>query len=290
MIQLMTIFETEKAAEAVANEVGHMNDVFSQIIDWCVNMGGNILAAFFIYIIGRFIIRLIKRIVNGFLERRNIEPTVKNFVKSMVNISLTVLLIIAIISKLGIETTSFAALLASAGVAIGMAFSGNLQNFAGGVILLLLRPFKIGDYIIAQGVEGTVKEIQIFHTVLTTIDNKTIYVANGALSSGVITNVSQLERRRVDWTVSVEYGADFEKVKEVLLRIINENPKIIQDPVPFVELKELNSSSVDILIRVWVMTADYWEVYFGLRKEVYETFNKEGIGFPFPQITVHQGK
>ena len=171
-----------------------------------------------------------------------------------------------------------------------MAFSGNLQNFAGGVILLLLRPFKVGDFIVTQGVEGYVKEIQIFHTVLTTYDNRTIYVANGPLSSGVITNMSQQVNRRVDWTVSMEYGADFDKVKALILEIIDKEPLILKDPAPFVALKELSSSSVDLIVRVWVRSADYWDVYFELRREVYEAFNKEGIRFPFPQVTVHQAE
>ena len=285
----MTKAAASAAAEA-AKESVNWNDIIPQLIEWCVKMGGNLLSAFIIFIVGRFIISLIKRALNAFLERRKVEPTVKSFVKSMVSVALTILLAIAIISRLGIETTSFAALLASAGVAIGMAFSGNLQNFAGGVIMLVLRPFKVGDYVVAQGVEGYVKEIQIFHTVLTTYDNRTIYVANGPLSSGVITNMSQQVNRRVDWTVSVEYGADFDKVKAILLKIIDKEPLILKDPAPFVALKELSNSSVDLIVRVWVKSADYWDVYYELRREVYEAFNKEGIGFPFPQITVHQAE
>ena len=289
MAEAMTKAAASAAAEA-AKESVNWNDIIPQLIEWCVKMGGNLLSAFIIFIVGRFIISLIKRALNAFLERRKVEPTVKSFVKSMVSVALTILLAIAIISRLGIETTSFAALLASAGVAIGMAFSGNLQNFAGGVIMLVLRPFKVGDYVVAQGVEGYVKEIQIFHTVLTTYDNRTIYVANGPLSSGVITNMSQQVNRRVDWTVSVEYGADFDKVKAILLKIIDKEPLILKAPAPFVALKELSNSSVDLIVRVWVKSADYWDVYYELRREVYEAFNKEGIGFPFPQITVHQAE
>lgn len=295
---LIALLQTTEATEAVEEAVEQVaevapnpmdiHEILHQLGDWSVTLAGNILGAIIIYVIGRFLIGLIKKGINAYLERRNIEPTVKSFVKSMVNISLTVLLVIAIISRLGIETTSIAALVASAGVAIGMAFSGNLQNFAGGVILLLLRPFKIGDYIVAQNAEGYVKEIQIFHTVLTTYDNRTIYVANGSLSSGVITNMSQQENRRVDWTVSMEYGQDFEKAKELLLDIISKESLILPNPAPFVAIKELNTSSVDLIVRVWVKSADYWTVYFELRREVYETFLKEGINFPFPQITVHQ--
>ena len=297
---LLTLLQAEKVGEALkdgleaaaekAPQPMSLEELISKLVEWCITMGGNILGAIIIYVVGRFVIGLIKQAINSFLERRKIEETVKTFVRSMVNISLTVLLIIAIISRLGIETTSFAALLASAGVAIGMAFSGNLQNFAGGVILLLLRPFKVGDYVVAQGVEGYVKEIQIFHTVLTTYDNRTIYVANGSLSSGVITNMSQLVNRRVDWTVSVEYGQDFEHAKEVILGIVEKHELILKDPAPFVAVKELSNSSVDLIVRVWVKSADYWTVHYDMRREVYEAFNKEGISFPFPQVTIHQAE
>ena len=183
-------------------------------------------------------------------------------------VSLTILLIIAVIGKLGVETTSFAALLASAGVAIGMALSGNLQNFAGGLIVLLLRPYKVGDLIESQGITGTVREIQIFHTILTTGDNKIIYIPNGALSSGTVTNYS----------------------REATRRIIAEDKRILSDPAPFVALHALDASSVNVIIRAWVKSEDYWGVYFDMNKTVYSVFNKEGIGFPFPQLTVHQAK
>jgi len=307
LIALQQALDVEKAVEsavekgveegvdtAITNAEASFNlspeELIEKIVEWCVTMGGNIIGAILIYIVGRFIIKLVKKALNAFLERRKIEPTVKSFVQSMVSISLTVLLVIAIISQLGLETTSFAALLASAGVAIGMAFSGNLQNFAGGVIMLLLRPFKVGDYIVAQGVEGYVKEIQIFHTVLTTYDNRTIFVANGPLSSGVITNMYQTRKRRVELIVSVEYGANFEQVKKVLLQIINDDPMILKEPEPFIAIHDLNSSSVDIVVRAWVKSGEYWDVHYKLREKVYEEFNKAGINFPFPQLTVHQAE
>ena len=204
---------------------------------------------------------------------------------------LNIVLAFAVISKLGVETTSLAALLASAGVAIGMALSGNLSNFAGGLIILVFKPFKVGDYIDGPDDEsGTVKEIQIFHTVLTTVDNRIIYVPNGLLSSNAITNYSKQETRRAEWVFGVEYGEDFERVKEVLQRIIDNDPRILKTPAPMIALGALSASSVDIKVRAWAKTADYWDVYFDMNKTVYETFNKEGIGFPFPQLTVHQAK
>lgn len=210
--------------------------------------------------------------------------------RSLVSILLNLILAFAIVSRLGVETTSFAALLASAGVAIGMALSGNLSNFAGGLIILVFKPFKVGDYIEGQNANGTVREIQIFHTILTTVDNKVIYVPNGALSSNAITNYNKQETRRAEWVFGVEYGEDFEKVKAVLQRIIDADPRILKDPAPMIALGALSASSVDIKVRAWAKTADYWDVYFDMNKIVYDTFNKEGIGFPFPQLTVHQAK
>ena len=179
---------------------------------------------------------------------------------------------------------------ASAGVAVGMALSVNLQNFAGGLIVLLFRPFKVGDWIESQGVSGTVREIQIFHTILTTADNKVIYIPNGALSSGTVTNYSREETRRVDWLIGVEYGENYDKVESTVRRILAADSRILNTPEPFVDLHAFDAISVYVVIRVWVKNSDYWGVYFDMNKTIYATFNKEGIGFPFPQLTVHQAK
>lgn len=169
-----------------------------------------------------------------------------------------------------------------------MALSGNLSNFAGGLIILVFKPFKVGDYIDGQNASGTVKEIQIFHTILSTVDNKIIYVPNGSLSSNAIVNYSKQETRRAEWVFGVEYGEDFERVKAVLERIIAADERILQTPAPFIGLGSLSASSVDVKVRVWTKSSDYWDVVFDMNRVVYETFNKEGIGFPFPQLTVHQ--
>lgn len=264
--------------------------LIQQLIDWGVSAGGRIIGAIIIFVVGRFLISFLKKLLSKILSKRHIDPGIQSFVKSLVNILLTILLIIAVIGKLGVETTSFAALLASAGVAIGMALSGNLQNFAGGLIVLLFRPYKVGDWIESQGVSGTVREIQIFHTILTTADNKVIYIPNGALSSGTVTNYSREETRRVEWVIGVEYGENFDKVESTVQRIIAADKRILNTPEPFIALHALDASSVNVVIRVWVKTADYWGVYFDMNKTVYAVFNKEGIGFPFPQLTVHQAQ
>lgn len=262
--------------------------VVQQLIDWGVKAGANLLGALLIFIIGKFIISLIKKAVAKVLVKRKVDAGIQSFVKSLVNILLTVLLIIAVVSKLGVETTSFAALLASAGVAVGMALSGNLQNFAGGIIVLLFRPYKVGDWIESQGVSGSVREIQIFHTILLTADNKVVFIPNGALSSGTVINYSREATRRLDFVVGVEYGSDYDEVERVARQLVDADSRILQTPAPFIALQALDASSVNVLIRVWVKSEDYWGVNFDMQRAIYAGFNKAGIGFPFPQLTVHQ--
>lgn len=271
-----------------ATSVMKLDQVVEKLINYAVEAGKDILAAILIYIVGRFIIKQIKRLIIKILSKRKLETSVQTFLTSLVNILLNLVLAFAIVNKLGVETTSFAALLASAGVAIGMALSGNLSNFAGGLVILVFKPFKVGDYIDGPGgMSGTVEEIQIFHTILRTLDNKVIYIPNGSMSSNAIVNYNRQQTRRAEWVFGVEYGEDFERVKAVLLRIISEDPRILTDPAPFIALDSLSASSVDVRVRVWTKTENYWGVYFDMNRMVYEVFNKEGIGFPFPQLTVH---
>ena len=279
---------TLAATEAVkALEKGELSQVLQQVTTLCIEAGKSILLAILIFVVGRYLIKFINRMIGRMMERKKVEPTIQSFLKSFINVLLTILLIITTVSALGVNTTSFAALLASAGVAVGMALSGNLQNLAGGIILLLFKPYKVGDYIEAQGVSGTVKEIQIFHTIILTVDNKQVYVPNGALSSGSVTNYSSEPLRRVDLTVSVEYGTQVDTVKQALEDIIKADDRILTDPKPFVALGNLASSSIDFTVRTWVKGADYWPVYFDLTRNVYQEFNQRGINFPFPQIQVH---
>ena len=285
---MFTFLQTAATAGGSVAALDKVQELIQQLTNWGISTGKQIIAALLIFLIGRLLISLINKLVAKVLARKHVDAGVQTFVKSFVNIMLTILLIVAIISKLGVDTTSFAALLASAGVAIGMALSGNLQNFAGGLIILLLRPFKVGDFIECQGVSGTVKEIQIFHTILTSPDNKVIYVPNGSLSSGTVINYSREATRRVDWTFTVEYGEDYEKVENVINKLIAADERILDTPAPFVNLIALADSSVNVVVRVWVKSENYWDVFFQMNKSVYATFNKEGINFPFPQLTVHQ--
>ena len=266
-----------------------VNDFIAKAFNAGIDLGGRILAALIIFFIGKYLINWVNKLFAKMLQNRNVDASIQSFLRSIVNITLLVMLFLAVIGKLGIELTSFAALLASVGVAVGMALSGNLSNFAGGVIILVFRPYKVGDYIEAStGASGTVTDIQIFHTVLTAPDNKIIFAPNGEMSSAVITNFNRKDTRRLQFTFGVEYGTDFELVKSTLLEIINKDSRILQTPAPFIELSELADSSVNILVRVWVNTPDYWSVNFDMNKNVYATFNEKGISFPFPQLTVHQ--
>ncbi|MDR1610360.1 MAG: mechanosensitive ion channel, partial [Candidatus Symbiothrix sp.] len=235
----------------------------------------------------RKLIKYVKVLVNKLLSKKEFDPSVVSFLKSLIDIVLTAALLITIVNILGINNSSFVAILASAGVAMGMAMSGTLQNFAGGVMILIFRPYRIGDYIQAQGQEGTVKEIHIFNTEITTVDNKTVFIPNGGLSTNVVVNYNNRQTRRIDMIIGVEYGTDYEFAKSTIKDILQSDGRILSEPAPFIGLKTLNESSVDILIRVWVKTSEYWDVYFNLNEQVYKIFGKKGIGIPFPQMTVH---
>ena len=266
-----------------------INELINKLIDGGIEIGGRILGAIIIFLIGKMMINWANKLFAKMLEKRKVDASIQSFLKSIVNITLLVLLFLAVIGQLGIELTSFAALLASVGVAVGMALSGNLSNFAGGVIILVFRPYKVGDYIEAStGASGTVTDIQIFHTVLTTPDNRVVFAPNGAMSGAVVTNYSRKDTRRVDFTFGVEYGTDFNQAKAIILEVISQDSRILKDPAPFIDLGALADSSVNITVRVWVNAADYWSVNFDMNKNVYATFNERGISFPFPQLTVHQ--
>lgn len=254
---------------------------------YLVPLGIKILVAILVLIVGRWIIKLVKNWMARGLMSRHGDPTLHKFLSNLISVVLNFVLIILIISIMGVNTSSLVALLASAGLAIGMALSGTLQNFAGGVIIMLFRPFKVGDFISAQGQEGIVKEIQIFNTIVLSMDNKVIHIPNGILSTGVMTIFTKEETRRVDWTVSISYGDDYDKAKAALLKLCQEDPRILPDPAPFVEIALLNDSSVDIKMRAWVKSTDYWPVFFAMNEKVYKTLPQEGLHFPFPQVQVH---
>jgi small conductance mechanosensitive channel len=261
----------------------NIQDYLPLVYEW----GMRILGAVAVLIIGLWIIRRITRGLRKFMNKRNFDSTLVPFLSGIVDITLKILLIISVMSMLGIAMTSFIAILGAVGLAVGMALSGTLQNFAGGVMLLIFKPYKVGDFIEAQGYLGTVNSIQIFNTILLSPDNKTIIIPNGSISTGSMINYSTQEKRRVDIKFGIGYGDDLGKAKSVLLKLIEANDKILKDPAPFLGLVELGDSSVNIASRVWVRSADYWDVYFYLMENVYEVFEKEGLNIPFPQMDVH---
>lgn len=279
-------------SEAVASVSGLSPEQLKQAVTGLVvSLGIKLIKVILIWYIGRWITRRVVKVTKLIMEKRDVNLSIRTFVGSLVDVVSMIVLIIMIISVLGIDTSSFIAIFASAGVAIGMALSGTLQNFAGGVMILLFRPFKVGDFIEAQGISGVVKEIQIFNTVINTVDNKVILLPNGPVSTGIINNYSREAVRRVDFSFSIKYGDDFEKAKAVLLKLIAEDARVLDTPAaPFVELGALSSSSINITVRVWCKQEDYWGIYFDLNKKVYETFPKEGLNFPYQTLTVNVNK
>lgn len=337
------------------------DDLMTRLINSAVTLVINVTLAIVVFYVGKFIINKLYRFVAGLFDRRKLDRSLTTFVLSMVRIVLYFILVVTVIGILGIETSSFIAIFASAGVAIGMALSGTLQNFAGGVLILLLKPYKIGDYIEAQGYAGTVREIQIFHTIINTADNKSIIIPNGGLSTGSLNNWSREDYRRVDWTVSISYGDNIDKARAAILEILASDDRVVKrfveddrarraalqqadeharkeqagsveeevsedekpkgvfswlkrrkhkvataiktgaqenldaisrvcervDRTPAVVVDQLGASSVDLKVRAWTATPDYWGLFYSINERIYKELPAAGISFPFPQMDVH---
>lgn len=261
--------------------------LITKLVDLSVSLGSKLITALIVFLVGRWIIRKLNRLLIKIMEKRQVEASLFSFTRSLVKITLNFILVIILISVLGIETSSFIALFASAGVAIGMALSGTLQNFAGGVMILLFKPFKVGDFIEAQGQSGSVKEIQIFNTIISTPDNKIIIIPNGGLSTGITKNYSKEEMRRVDWEFGIAYGDNYDTAKKVIEKLLASDEHILKEPAYFIALNSLGASSVNLVVRAWVKAGDYWDVYFGMNEKVYKTFAEENLNIPFPQMDVH---
>ncbi len=269
------------------NELGLEGFDWKPIYDWVIHNGLKVLIAIVIAVVGLWIVNSIVKGFRRILIARKIDETLVPFIVSLASVTLKVLLFISVITYVGIQMTSFIAVLGAAGLAVGMALSGTLQNFAGGVILLILKPFKVGDYIEAQGHAGIVKEIQIFNTILTSVDNKIVIIPNGGLSSGVMTNYTKESTRRVDIVFGISYGDDLDKARDIIKEVALKNELVHKEPEVFVGLVELGDSSVNLATRMWTNTADYWAVYFYMMEFVKKEFDKQGISIPFPQRDVH---
>ena len=265
----------------------HLRSYIDTAVELTMQYAPKVVLALLVLLIGVWIINRFVTAVSHSMERHEVEPTLQRFLRSLINITLKALLLISVASMVGIETTSFVAMFGAAGLAIGLALQGSLANFAGGVLILIFRPFKVGDFIDAQGVLGTVKAIEIFSTVLTTPDNKVIIVPNGAISNGIITNFSREATRRVDMSFGIGYGDDIARAREVLLGLIGSDDRIMADPQPQVVVSELGESSINFAVRMWVASADYWNVYFDMTEKTKLAFDAAGISIPFPQRDVH---
>ena len=258
-----------------------------KLIDFFVEYGPKLIGAILVLIIGLWIVKLITKGTGRMLEKRKIDSSLIPFLKSLVSTLLKALVIISVMGMVGIQMTSFIAILGAAGLAVGLALSGTLQNFAGGVIILIFRPFKVGDFIEAQGYLGSVKEITIFTTILNTVDKKVIIIPNGPLSTGSLTNFSKEPQRRIDWTFGMAYGDDVENFKKAINDFIAEDDRILKEPASFIGLSELADSSVNFTVRVWVNSADYWGVFFDMNEKVYKRFADYKLNIPFPQMDVN---
>ena len=246
-----------------------------------------IVLALLIYAVGRWIIRRIVRVLDAVLERRQIDVSLRSFLRHTMRVVFSLLLILSVIQTLGVNVTSIIALFASATLAVGMALSGTAQNFAGGVMILLMKPYRVGDYISAQGQSGTVKEIKLFSTVILTADNQTIYIPNNTIATAIIDNYSTAELRRVEWTVGISYGDDVDVARRAILELLEADPRVERSPAPVVWVAALADSAVNLSVRAWVKNADYWNVFFEYNEKMYKTLPEKGIGFPFPQMDVH---
>ena len=257
------------------------------MMTFALEYGIPLVKALITLIIGLWIIKAIRRAIRKTFAKSKIDPSLQPFLISLIYNSLLVLLILTVLSTLGIQMTSFVAIIGAAGLAIGLSLQGTLQNFAGGVIILIMRPFKVGDFVEGGGHMGVIKEIQIFNTIMTTGDNKRIIIPNGGLSNSSITNYSAEEMRRVDMVFGIGYGDDIKKAKEILIKLIESDERVLKEPAYRVDVSNLGDSSVDFNVRPWVSTADYWNVYWDFQEKVKLTFDKEGISIPFPQRDIH---
>lgn len=265
----------------------NLSKVFDNLEELILLYGISIVKAIIILIIGLWIANRITKAFGNLMEKRGTDPSLRGFLRSLVSIMLKVLVIISVVGTLGVQTTSVIAVLGAAGLAVGLALQGTLQNFAGGTIILLLKPFRVGDFIDTGSHTGTVREIQIFNTVLKTPDNKTVILPNGGLANSSLINFTTEPTRRVDWTFGVAYGDDANKTKEVLLNLLKSDERVLEEPAPMVELVSLGDSSVNFTTRAWVKKEDFWPLFFSINHRVYEAFAKEGLNIPFPQMDVH---
>lgn len=263
------------------------HEVLSGLLSQSIWIALKILLALAIYFVGRWIVRRIVRLLDLAFEKRKVDTSLRSFLRNTIRVVFTLVLVMIVVQTLGVNVTSLIALFSAATLAIGMALSGTAQNFAGGVMILLMKPYRVGDYISAQGQSGTVLEIKLFSTVIATVDNQTIYIPNNAIATAIIDNYSTAELRRVDWSVGISYGDDVDAARRALLGLIASDDRVLKDPAPVVYVTALSDSSVNLSMRAWTKNADYWAVFFEYNEKIYKTLPEKGLSFPFPQLDVH---
>jgi len=273
--------------EGVIMESIDIEKIIAKVWEMLTVYGLKIIAAIVVFIIGRWIAKLLKNFTQKVMTKKGVDTTIVSFLVNLIYIALLTFVVLAALGQLGIQTTSFIAVIGAAGLAIGLALQGSLANFAAGFLMIIFRPFKVGDVIEAAGVLGVVEEIQVFTTQLKTPDNKTIIIPNAKLTSDNITNFSTKATRRVDLVCGIGYGDDIDKAKKVLTDIVAQDERILKDPAPTIAVVELADSSVNFVVRPWVKTADYWNVYFDTTENIKKRFDAEGVNIPFPQRDVH---
>jgi small conductance mechanosensitive channel len=271
-------------------QLNKSGEYIDTLINLLVVWGPKLVGSIFALIIGLYLANMIAGAVGKQMEKKELDPSLQPFLKSLISTLLKVLVVVSVLGMVGIQMTSFIAVLGAAGLAVGMALSGTLQNFAGGVMILIFKPFKVGDVIEAQGYIGSVNAIQIFNTILKTPDNKTIIIPNGGLSTSSMVNYSTEPTRRVDWTFGIAYGDDVDLAKKTLNDLLSTNEKVLSEPPVFIEVSELADSSVNFTVRAWANSADYWSVFFFMQEMVYKKFADVGLNIPFPQMDVHLDK
>lgn len=274
-----------KAVEKIATLDYH--EVLQTMLSEAVWIVIKIVIALAIYFLGRWIVRRVVRLIDVAMERRKVDISLRSFMRNTVRVVFSLILVLIVVQTLGVNVTSLIAVFSAATLAIGMALSGTAQNFAGGVMILMMKPYRVGDYISAQGQSGTVREIKLFSTVITTNDNQTIYIPNNAIATAIIDNYTTAEQRRVDWTVGISYGDDVDVARETILAMLAADARILRETAPVVWVAALADSSVNLSVRAWVATADYWDVFFEYNERFYKELPKAGINFPFPQMDVH---
>ncbi|MDX2413846.1 MAG: mechanosensitive ion channel [Bacteroidales bacterium] len=264
-----------------------MSGLWEKILELATTYGIKLVLAIVVLLIGLAIIKRIAKVTTKMMTKSKVSDSLIPFLRSLITIGLKLMLIVSVLGMVGVQMTSFIAVLGAAGLAVGLALQGTLQNFAGGVIILLFKPYKVGDYIETQGYAGSVKEIQIFTTIMNTPDNKIIIIPNSPIATGSLINYSAQTTRRVDFTFGIGYNDDIEKARKILLSMLEKHDKIKGDPAPFVRVVELADSSVNFAVRAWVESSDYWDVFFDITEQVKKDFDKEGISIPYPQNDVH---